>query len=167
MNKKQIMVGLISLLVGVTVYLIDRSPGHTYFISRTGSTISLHHVLPPLFGYFAGSLPAFVHVFAFALLTSGILACKRKGCLIACIVWLSVDGAFELGQKFGGWSSSLVPSWFEGIPLLENTVNYFALGTFDFMDLAAIVVGSVAAYLTMMCTSERRALSWVKQETVS
>jgi len=153
------MVGLISLLVGAMVYLVDRSPGQTYFVSRIGSAVSLHHVLPPLFGYLAGSLPAFVHVFAFALLTTGFLACKRKGCLIACVVWLSVDGFFELGQKFGAWSSSLVPSWFEGIPLLENTAKYFALGTFDFMDLAAIVVGSVAAYVTMMYTSERRAIS--------
>jgi hypothetical protein len=159
MNKKQIVIGMISLLVGVMIYLVDRPPNQTYFVSWIGSAISLHHVLPPLFGPFAQSLPAFVHVFAFALLTTGILACNRKGCMIACLVWLSVDVAFELGQKFGVWSSSLVPSWFEGISLLENTANYFLLGTFDFMDLAAIVVGTVAAYFTMMCTSERRALS--------
>jgi len=52
-----------------------------------------------------------------------------------------------------------MPSWFEGIPLLENTANYFILGSFDVMDLAAIAAGSLVAYLTMMCTLERRVLS--------
>ena len=159
MNKKQIIVGMLSLLLGSMIYLVDRSPSQTYFVSRFGSVITLNHVLPPLFGYLAGSLPAFIHVFAFALLTTGILACERKGCIAACVVWLSVDVGFELGQKFGVWSSSLVPSWFEGIPLLENTVNYFMLGTFDFMDLTAIVAGSLVAYLTMMRTLERRVFS--------
>jgi hypothetical protein len=159
MNRKQILVGLIALFVGLTVYLVDRPPEQTYFIYKIDSAISLHHVLPPLFGPLGKILPAFVHVFSFALLTAGILACKRKGCVLACLVWLSVDVAFELGQKFGVWSSSLVPSWFEGIPLLENTVNYFTFGTFDFMDLTAIAVGSLAAYITMMCTLERRVLS--------
>ena len=159
MNRKQILVGLMALFAGLMVYLVDRPPDQTYFIYKIDSVLSLHHVLPPLFGPLGKTLPAFVHVFAFALLTTGILACKRKGCMIACLVWLSIDVAFEMGQKFAVWSSSLVPGWFEGIPLLENTVNYFILGSFDFMDLAAIVAGSLAAYLTMMRTLERRVLS--------
>jgi hypothetical protein len=159
MNRKQILIGLIALFVGLMVYLVDRPPEQTYFIYKSGSAFSLHLVLPPLFGPLGKILPAFIHVFSFALLTVGILACNKRGCVAACIVWLSVDVAFELGQRFGVWSSTLVPSWFEGIPLLENTANYFVFGTFDVMDLAAIVVGSVAAYFTMMCTSERRAIS--------
>jgi len=159
MNRKQIIIGLIALFVGLIVYLVDRPPDQTYFIYKIDSAISLHHFLPCLFGPLGKILPAFVHVFSFALLTAGILACHKRGCIVACLVWLSVDVAFELGQKFGMWSSNLVPSWFEGIPLLDNTVNYFTSGTFDFMDLAAIVVGSLVAYLTMMCTLERRVLS--------
>jgi hypothetical protein len=159
MNRKQIFVGLIALFVGLTVYLIDRSPEQTYFIYKIDSAISLHHVFPTLFGPLGKILPAFVHVFSFALLTAGILACNKRGCVVACIVWLSVDVAFELGQKFGVWTSNLVPSWFEGIPLLENTGNYFMSGTFDFIDLTAIAAGSLVAYLTMMRTMERRVLS--------
>jgi hypothetical protein len=159
MNRKQILVGLIALFVGLTVYLVDRPPEQTYFIYKIDSAISLHHVLPTLFGPLGKILPAFVHVFSFALLTAGILACNKRGCVIACIVWLSVDVAFELGQKFGVWTSNLVPRWFEGIPLLENTGNYFMSGTFDFIDLTAIAAGSLVAYLTMMRTMERRVLS--------
>jgi len=159
MNRKQLFVGLIALFFGLTVYLIDRSPEQTYFIYKIDSAISLHDILPPLFGPLGKILPAFVHVFSFALLTAGILACNKRGCVVACIVWLSVDVAFELGQKFGVWTSNLVPSWFEGIPLLENTGNYFMSGTFDFIDLTAIAAGSLVAYLTMMRTMERRVLS--------
>ena len=159
MNRKQIIIGLMALFVGLMVYLVDRPPDQTYFIYKIDSAISLHQVLPPLFGPLGKILPAFVHVFSFTLLTAGILACHKRGCIIVCLVWLSVDVAFELGQKFGVWSSSLTPSWFGGIPLLENTLNYFMLGTFDFMDLTAIVAGSLVAYLTMMRTMERRVLS--------
>jgi hypothetical protein len=156
MNRKQILIGLTALFVGLMVYLVDRPPDQTYFVYKSGSSFSLYHVLPPLFGPIGKILPAFIHVFSLALLTAGILACNKRGCVLACIAWLSIDVSFELGQKFGVWASDLVPTWFEGIPVLENTVNFFTFGTFDFMDLTAIVVGSLAAYFTMMRTLERR-----------
>jgi hypothetical protein len=156
MNRKQILIGLMPLFVGLMVYLVDRPPDQTYFVYKVGSALSVHNVIPPLFGPLGEVLPAFVHVFSFTLLTAGILACQRRGCIVACLGWLSVDVAFELGQKFGVWSSNLVPSWFEGIPLLENTVDYLMLGSFDLMDLTAIAAGSLVAYLTLMRTLERR-----------
>ena len=160
MNRKQILIGLAALLVGVMVYLVDRPLDGTYFTSKINSAISLNYSLPPLFGRLGNILPAFVHVFSFALLTTGIFACRKRGCIVACLFWLTVDSGFELGQKFGIWSSSLVPDWFAGIPILENTRNYFAVGTFDLMDLAAIVMGSLAAYFIMVYTLERRAWRW-------
>ena len=37
---------------------------------------------------------------------------------------------FELGQGFKARAVALVPNWFSGIPLFENTKNFFLLGTF-------------------------------------
>jgi len=63
---------------------------------------------------------------------------------------------FELGQKFNNFSSKIVPDWFTEIPFLENTENYFLLGTFDFKDIIAIGVGAGFAYFALLMTMERR-----------
>jgi hypothetical protein len=94
------------------------------------------------------------------MLTAGIISCRKKGFLIVCLFWFSIDCVFELGQKFNSLFSKIIPSWFAGIPFLENTGNYFLYGTFDFIDLAAITIGTVIAYFVLLATnkSERRVI---------
>jgi hypothetical protein len=157
-NKKQILIGFIALLIGSLVYLIDRSPGQTYFIFKAPFSISLYHSIPNLFGIIGDSLPAFLHVFSFILLTGSLIFCSKRGYLIICLFWFLVDAAFELGQKFNGVTSHIIPDWFEGIPFLENTKAYFLHGTFDVVDLAALAVGSLAAYIVISATGKRRLL---------
>jgi len=155
-NKKQILVGVVVLIIGLLVYLVDRPADQTYFVSSIGLNISLHNILPNLFGRFGHSLPAFVHVFAFILVTAGLMSCQRRGCVIICLSWFFIDCAFELGQEFERWSLKIVPDWLPAVPLLENAENYFLLGTFDFLDLAGITVGTVAAYFVLLSTMQRR-----------
>ena len=160
-NRVQIFVGLTALLLGSLVYLVDRSPDHTYFIYISGLNISLYNTLPNIFGLVGNSLPAFIHVFAFILITAGLLGCRKRGSIIICLNWLLVDCAFELGQKFNMWSSNTIPEWFAGIPFLENTGNYFLKGTFDFVDIVAIFFGTILAYVFLLATnrSKRRILT--------
>jgi hypothetical protein len=101
-NKNQILIGLIALLIGSVVYLIDRSPGQTYFLFTAPFSISLYHSTPNLFGIIGDSLPAFLHVFSFILLTAGLIFCSKKDYLIICLFWFLVDAAFEVGQRFHG-----------------------------------------------------------------
>ena len=155
-NKNQILIGVIGLLIGSLVYLIDRPPDQTYFVSSSPINISLSNIIPRLFGSIGNSLPEFIHVFSFILITAGLIFCNKKGYLIICVSWFLIDCAFELGQKFVLWSSSLVPGWFDGIPFLENTKNFFLQGTFDFFDMAAIALGSIAAYFVLLGTMKRR-----------
>jgi hypothetical protein len=112
-----------------------------------------------LFGIIGNSLPAFIHIFSFILMTAGLIFCQKRGYLIICLPWFLVDCAFELGQKYSTWSSSIIPNWFAGIPFLENTKNYFLKGTFDFIDLAAIALGTMIAYFVISATSKRREIS--------
>jgi len=123
--------------------------------------ISLFNAIPNLFGFIGGSLPEFIHVFSFILITAGLIFCNKSGYVIICLSWFLVDSAFELGQKFNTWPSRIIPDWFTGIPFLENTENYFLKGTFDFIDLAAIVFGTVIAYFVLLITNtdKRRILS--------
>jgi hypothetical protein len=79
--------------------------------------------------------------------------------LIICPSWFLVDSAFELGQKFNDLALKIIPDWFTGIPFLENTENYFLKGTFDYIDLAAIALGTLIAYFALLATYKKREIS--------
>ena len=155
-NSLQVLIGLGGLLLGTLVYLVDRPPDQTYFLYSSSINISLHDTLPNLFGLIGNNLPAFIHVFSFILITAGLIYCQKRGYLIICLSWFFVDCAFEFGQKFDAWSSMIIPDWFVGLPFLENTENYFRKGTFDILDLVAIVFGTAIAYFILLTTSKRR-----------
>jgi hypothetical protein len=155
-NKAQIFIGIATLLVGVLVYLGDRPPDTAYFLAGWAKDISFHDKIPTIFGPIGKSLPSFTHVFSFILITAGILGSRKRGYLYICLFWLFVDGAFELGQRYDSIPLSFIPMWFEGIPFLENTANFFRLGTFDYLDLTSFFLGTVLAYIVLVTTMERR-----------
>ena len=155
-NKTQILIGLIGLLFGSLIYLIDRPPDQTYFVYNSPINISLFNIIPNIFASIGNSLPEFIHVFSFILITAGLIFCQKRGYLIICLSWFLVDCAFELGQKFNTWSSRIIPDWFAGVPFLENTENYFLQGTFDFIDLAAIASGTAIAYFVLQITNKKK-----------
>ena len=155
-NKLQVLIGVAALLIGSFVYLIDRAPNQTYFVYSIGVNISLHNILPNLFGLLGNSLPAFIHVFSFALITAGVVSCRKRGWLIICFGWFLIDSAFEFGQKFSTWTLKLIPDSFESIPILENTKGFFLRGTFDVYDLVAMAIGAITAYAVLTATMKWR-----------
>jgi len=154
MNGAQILIGLGGLLVGALVYLIDRPPEATYFLHFSRIKVSLYGILPNVFGVIGNSLPDFLHVFSFIMLTAGLLSWGKKGSLAICLCWFSIDFIFELFQKFNTLPLKIIPKWFKGIPFLENTGNYFTQGTFDLLDLIAITLGTTAAYFVLLATNK-------------
>jgi len=151
-NKVQIMIGIAGLFVGTLVYLIDRPPYQTYFVSWSKITVGLFDAHPNVFGAVGNYLPDFLHVFSFILITAGLLACQKAGTIIICLSWFTVDFVFELFQKFNTVPLKIIPGWFKGIPFLENAESYFSRGTFDIFDLMAIATGSVIAYFILLTT---------------
>ncbi len=151
-NWLQIFIGLLVLIIGSLVYIVDRPPGQTYFVYESRFDISLYNTLPNLFGTIGNILPDFSHVFAFILITAGILSTEKTGCMLMTIFWFLTDILFEFGQKFGPDAADQAPVWFEYIPFLENTSFYFKNGTFDWLDTAAILAGSVSAYFVLIKT---------------
>ena len=158
-NRLQILIGVAGLIVGSLVYLIDRPPDQTYFVYWSKINISLFNTIPNLFGVIGRSLPDFLHVFSFILITAGLFSCRRIGYLIICLSWFIVDAAFELFQKFNALPLRIIPDWFEGIPFLENTNNYFQKGTFDMVDLIAIALGTIVAYFVILITSKSKQIA--------
>jgi hypothetical protein len=155
-NKLQILIGLIFLFIGVLVYLIDRPPDSTYFVYRYVRILSLHKIVPNIFGAAGNSLPDFIHVSSFILITAGLVSCGKKGYLIISLTWLIIDCAFELGQGYHSVVLKIIPDWFSGIPVLEVVKGYFLTGTFDFNDIVALLLGAAIAYLILLTTMVRR-----------
>ncbi len=157
-NKLQILIGILVLLIGTLVYLVDRPPDQTYFVSKSLPDISLYGVFPNLFGAIGSSLPTFSHVFAFIMITAGFVSCGKRGAVVICIFWFVVDCAFELAQKFYTWPVKMTPDWFNGIPYLENTKNYFIHGTFHILDVATIAMGSILAFFVLLLTNKKNSI---------
>jgi hypothetical protein len=153
---KQIGFATIALAIGSAVYLFDRQPETVYFIS---TATSLPDGSSVVFGAIGNYLPTFVHVYAFILLTAALLAPGGAHAGFVCVFWALVDSVFELAQidSVAARIAGIVPEWFAGIPLLENIPHYFLAGTFDVLDLVSIFAGTIAAYLTIVMSTER---SW-------
>lgn len=146
----RMLLGVLLLLLGTGVYLLDRS----WQQLAIADLIPLTVTLPPLFGVLAGNLPSFAHVSAFALLTAALLDGGRRLNPIICLGWLSVDVAFELGQhpKLAASIANAVPAWFRDVSILDKTPNYFLSGTFDLLDIAFATLGALTAYLVIANT---------------
>jgi hypothetical protein len=143
-----------SLAIGACVYFFDREPAAVYFMQHW---LSKEDTMPSVFGWLGNHLPAFLHVYAFTLLTIAVVKPSRVCAIVICASWFVVDSLFELGQAaaLAQKIASHVPSWFDGVPFLENTSSYFINGTFDPVDLCSIAIGSLAAYLTFVVSSPR------------
>jgi hypothetical protein len=147
-NIPQILMGIVGLCIGALVYLYGRSPESYGF----GLIVKDHlgFILPqePLFGVLADNLPSFTHVFAFSLMTAGLLGLRRKGILLICLIWFSIDALFEIGQALKPVSLAIIPEWVKVHPLpMAKLQGYFRYGTFDIRDIVASLLGALAAFL--------------------
>lgn len=89
------------------------------------------------------ALPSFVHVYSFSLATWW--ANGQKNGLFSVLLWVIINGAFELGQLLNSDQVSLFPN------LLAD---YFANGHYSGYDMAALFVGAAAAYFTIIKIKE-------------
>ena len=137
-----------ALCVGVLVYVFDRQPEFTYFLP---GWLSLHDTTGSIFGSIGGYLPTFIHVYVFILLTVVVALPSITKLIPVCLAWLTLDSLFEIAQlnPIAQWIGAHTPEWFNGIPFLENTANYFLMGSFHPFDLLSIAIGTFAAYMTV------------------
>jgi hypothetical protein len=143
-----------ALGVGVLVYVFDRQAEFVYFLP---DWLSLHTQAGSIFGSIGDYLPTFIHVYAFILLTVIVAVPAITKLIPVCLAWFTLDTLFEVAQidAIARWIAMHTPSWFNGIPFLENTADYFLMGTFHVFDLASIAMGTLAAYLTVSILTRR------------
>jgi hypothetical protein len=147
-NIPRILVGLGGLSLGALVYLFERSPETYGFGAIVRDSLGFVRPHRMVFGVLAHNLPSFAHVFAFSLITAGLLGTRRKGNLLICLLWFLIDTAFEIGQGLKPVSLAILPEWFEVHALpMANLQEYFRYGTFDIRDLVAGLLGALAAFM--------------------
>lgn len=138
------LAGLAFLLLGVLVYVADRSP---------------LPALPPLqlpgvtgsrwFGSAADWLPALAHTAGFGLLTAAAVPPRGPWALLACLGWGMVNVLAEIGQlpRVDQWIAEVVLGSLGEGRVTGFVARYFTHGIFDPLDLAAAVAGTVIALL--------------------
>jgi len=144
-----VLIAAVALSVGVLVYLLDRQPEHTYFLSHALTQV---HAPYTLFGVAGNYLPAFLHVYAFMLLTVAVTDSSDSRLIRIGTTWFVIASLFEFGQhpSISPLIAASLPAGFAHVPVLDNTAAYFLKGTFDPLDFLAIVLGIVAAGLTVV-----------------
>lgn len=138
MDLRVTAIAVAALAVGVAVYVLDRPPGSAYLLPRSAT---LFPGAPSWFGSAGAWLPAFLHVFAFSLLTAALLRASRSNAACACVAWWAIDSLFELGQH----------------PAVSPHLGaaYFVRGSFDPADLLATALGALCAYATLILIRRR------------
>jgi len=144
---------LLALLVGTSVYVLDRDWGTVLFLAPLGRMPS---VQAELFGSVGYVLPAFCHAYAFALLLILVLGRTRRARLVGALAWFAVAAGLEVLQS--PQVSTLLPSLAllqTDSPLLGSIINYAVNGRFDPYDLAAAGLGCVTAWLVVPIPEEK------------
>lgn len=138
--------GSIMLVLGMFYYIFLRESGAIYGLPTSNFIGSS---MPPQGQTILLSLPSFLHVIAFILMTYAITGPGKFSLLAVTAGWFAVESLFELAQYrlYARWIIEHVPGWFSGVPVLENLRMHFMFSTFDTADLAAIGVGSVLAWI--------------------
>ena len=153
-NPRQILIGCMILLLGMVVYLFNRP---AWQFTLLPDFLFTQWVSGGMADQFGGSLPSFLHVLGFSVLSAGIIATSKKGYRLICGLWSLINISFEILQA----DIFLMP---EEIYRQEVTVGHslfvwlqdYARNTvFDFYDLLAILLGAICAYRVLTRTQKR------------
>jgi hypothetical protein len=136
---------LLALLVGTSVYLLDRDWAAVLFLAPFAA---FQDDPSNLFGSLGNVLPAFCHAYAFSLLLILALGRTRRARLLGPLAWFAVAASLEILQAesiSGLLVSPLVPH--PDSPVLGSVFSYAVNGYFDAGDLLAAGLGCVVALL--------------------
>ena len=150
-NLRQVFIGNFFLLLGVAVYLFSRP---AWQFTLLPEFLFIQWIPTNNFSHYGDSLPSFLHVFGFSVLSAGIIAINKKAYFIICSLWAFINIIFEILQSdffltlnelifFNSLFSDSVLLWLHNYSL--NTV-------FDYFDLLAILLGAMGAYWVLIQT---------------
>ena len=134
---------LVALLIGVSIYVLDRDWASTLFLAPFSAwQLEGTGTFGPL-GYL---LPSFLHAYAFALLIGVALRPMRNAATAGALGWFAIAATFEFMQaeSFHGLAldtNGYTPGWL----LIDSVQAYVVHGCFDAGDLWATASGCFTA----------------------
>ena len=141
MNRREfftIGLALSSLVSGLLVYVLVRDPAHLAWLPAMPSPAVA-------FADWSGPLPSFLHTLGFILLTAVVAGVRRRASLaVVSLAWVGVESLFEIGQH--PLLAGALASGLSGLPGLAGAGPYFVNGTFDPLDLLAVVLAGGLAW---------------------
>jgi hypothetical protein len=155
-NRRQFFIGFIILTIGTMFYFVGRTEGSSYLQRKLAQADRVFPHVPNLLGGLGGSVPEFVHPFAFSLMAIGLVSRTRRSRRWICLIFLFMNALFEIGQGCGSLIAEYIPQWCNGVFLIENIDNYFSEGTFAGADLIAALLGSTLAFSVAEFTLEKQ-----------
>ncbi len=135
MRKYKFFYAILSLsilLIGILFYYFFREP--TILGGWLG--IKNNHIISNYLVYL-DSLPSFVHVFSFSILTWLVLEQTYANSSI--LFWVVINMVFEFGQMVNS----------EVMWLPKFLQNYFQRGVYSHWDVVAIIFGGICAKIVM------------------
>lgn len=145
-----IAAGIMLLLCGYVQYLIYRVPDGTVMQTWPVSQL-LIQVVPYIAAHaeWMDWMPSFIYVLALSLVSAGMFGGGQRYRYAVPLFWMVVASLFEVGQYFHIPVGSIVPaSWGDALPV-RYFENYFRLGTFDPLDMAAGFGGMLVAIFVL------------------
>jgi hypothetical protein len=137
-----VAIGSLGLAVGLLVYMTDRDAAQAMLFPTIAALDT-----GAVFGVLGPWLPSFVHTFAFSLFTAAALPWRCAWRYGACAAWCAVNVAFEMAQhpQVSARLAEALEGGFGLTSLTRPLANFFLRGTFDGADIAAALVGALAA----------------------
>ncbi|MDW7646462.1 MAG: hypothetical protein SCI25_15665 [Desulfuromonadales bacterium] len=146
-QKNMFITGALFLLFGFLYYLVIRSADNLYITNNT-NYLNIFTIFNNKLNY-TDSIPSFIHVVSFSLITISLVELNRKSIILACTSWVVINVVFEYLQ---GFNASL--KTFSG----QNIFYAFLQnGTFDSNDVGfSILGGFFAAFIAIIFLYKRR-----------
>lgn len=153
-NPGQVLIGSVVLLLGIAVYLFGRP---AWQFTLLPDFLFIQWLSTDSLGQFGGSLPSFLHVFGFSVLSAGIIAISKKAYIFICSLWALINILFEILQSdlflfqnvhtiLGKQTGAYIVNWLQ---------NYSFNAVFDYYDILAILLGAMSAYWVLKQTQLR------------
>ena len=153
-NPRQVFIGSLFLSLGLAVYLFSR-PAWQFLLLP--DFLFVQWLPINAMGQFGDSLPSFLHVFGFSVLSAGIIAMNKKAYLLICSLWALINISFEILQSdfFLQLNQLTFFTATFGDSALFWLQNYSSNAVFDYYDILAILLGAISAYWVLKQTQQR------------
>lgn len=142
--------GIAWLALGLFVYLVARPRTIVPFFPQA---LNLAALVPSQVRSLLGSVPTFLHVLAFSLMSGALVGRTHTRRLFVCGAWAGIEIVFELGQ-YPAVRQWLLQQW-DPMPSIPYVHDYLIGGTFDYADVFAAIFGAALAGLFVTQTKRR------------